>query len=29
LLLAQDPEGNHLEFVEYADLESYRRPARE
>lgn len=28
LLLAQDPEGNHLEFVEYADLDAYRRPVR-
>jgi len=27
LLLAHDPEGNHLEFVEYADLDSYRPPA--
>lgn len=28
LLLAQDPEGNHLEFVAYEDLAAYRRPAR-
>ncbi len=27
LLLVQDPEGNHLEFVEYADLDAYRMPA--
>ena len=27
LLLAQDPEGNYLEFVQYDDLNSYRPPA--
>ncbi len=27
LLLAHDPEGNQLEFVEYEDLDSYLRPA--
>lgn len=27
LLLVHDPEGNHLEFVEYEDLQSYLAPA--
>ena len=27
LLLVTDPEGNYLEFVQYADLRSYRPPA--
>jgi predicted enzyme related to lactoylglutathione lyase len=28
MLLAADPEGNSLEFVQYDDIDAYREPAR-